>query len=668
MVGLSIERLEEFLRKHYHKDLLEAVREGRKSIEISYKDLDRFEPALADYLVEKPQHFFNDIQEALKEIDLGVEERPKINIRVKDLPDDFKVRIRDIRSEHIGRFIKVEGVVRRGSEVNPEVETAYFECPDCGAIIEVPQLRKEFTYPGKCECGRQRGFKLVDRKLFDVRWITIEDPFEVSIGEKPGEITVYLKEDLTTPKMQRKTDPGARLEIVGILREMPKYSHGTKTRQMEKLLEANHVKPLEVEYEDIEFTEEDLKKIKELASDPNIYERLVRSLAPSMYGMNEIKEAILLQLFGGVPRTLPDGTNIRGDIHILMVGDPSAGKTQLLKLVSRIIPRGKYVSGKGTTGAGLTATVVRDEEFFGGWVLEAGALVLSNKGILCIDELDKIGKEDQSNLHEAMSTQTVSIAKASIMATLPAQTSILAGANPKLSRFDPLRPIAEQIDIPDTLLSRFDLKFALRDIPNREEDERIVDHIINSRMSEEVIKPEIDTELFRKYIAYAREHSKPEMTKEAMAKLKNFYIDLRSKYSGTDIPTIPITLRQYEALIRLAEASAKIRLDSKVRIEDAERAIKLMKYSIRQLGMDPETGEIDIDRAEGGTPSSQRSKIRIVMDTMDELEKELGKSIPMEDLIAALEEEGIADPEKIIREMKHKGMLFEPRPGFIQKI
>ena len=664
----NIASLEEFFRKFYYDKLLEAVRENKSSVVIDFRDLDKFNPILADILIKEPESFFSWCEKAISNIDLGTDK--KLTVRLDNIPDSEKIRIKDLRSEHIGKLIKVEGMVRRASEVKPELQVAIFECPDCGERIEVMQLEKMLTYPSECGCGKKRGFKLVDRKLHDTRYIIIEDPFEKTVGEKPGELRVFLKDDLTTPKMQRKSDPGSRLEIVGVLKELPKRINGRKTKQLDIYLECNFFKPIELELEEVEITKEDEKKIKELANDPKVYDILINSIAPSMYGLEEIKESLLLQLFGGVPQVLPDGTRIRGDIHILIVGDPAAGKTQLLKLISKLVPRGRYVSGKGTTAAGLTATVTRDEEFMGGWVLEAGAVVLSNKSIICIDEFDKMSKEDQINLHEAMSTQTVSISKATIQATLPAQTAVVAGANPKLSRFDPYRPISEQIDIPDTLLSRFDLKFILRDVPTKERDENLVDHVIKSRIAEEEIKPVIEQELFKKYIGYVRKNVNPKLTREALALCKNFFVELRSKYASEEGGTVPLTLRQFEALIRLAEASAKIRLSDKVEKQDAQRAIKLMKASIKQLGYDPETGKLDIDRAEGGVSSSKRSKIRIVMDVLDELEKTIGKNIPVSDLISALEEEGIDEhaAESIINEMKNKGMLFEPRAGYIQKI
>jgi replicative DNA helicase Mcm len=375
-----------------------------------------------------------------------------------------------------------------------------------------------------------------------------------------------------------------------------------------------------------------------------------------------------MQLFGGIRHKLTDGSTIRGNIHILITGDPGVGKSQILKLVSGVVPRGRYVSGSGVSGAGLTATVTKNE-LLGSWVLEAGALILCNKGLISIDEFDKMSRDDQVAMHEATSIETVSIAKASIVATLPAQTAVLAGANPKYGRFDPYKPIAEQIQIPETLLSRFDLKFALRDIPDKTNDEMLAEHILMSRKSPEASRPAIDTALLRKYVAYAKQIEEIELTDEAAKSMKDFYVDMRGRYSGEGIKTVSITLRQYEALLRIAEASAKIRLDSKIRTEDAQRAIRLVEYSLKQLGYDTETGRIDIDMLESGIPASRRSRINRINELIDELQKE-SPEIAEEDLFAEAETRGIGDTEKIkevIEQLKREGTLFEPRPGFLRK-
>lgn len=665
---MEVERFEEFFRQFYEKDLLQAASQGKKSIEIDFSLLDKFDPELADKLLNDPEAILEVARQAISAIDLP-EGSVKIEPRFKNLPEQQNIRIRNLRSKHIGKFVSLDGVVKRASEVKPEVATAIFECPDCGNKIHVLQTERTLIPPNICDCGRKGKFNLINKKLFDARIIVIEEPFEIVTSEKPGNVTIYLKEDLTTPELQRKTDPGTRLRVNGVLKELEKSYKGRTRIQLDVYVDANYIEPTEIEWEELIISNIDEDEIKKLAADPNTYDNIIASIAPSMYGLTEVKEAIAYQMFGGMPREVADGTRIRGDIHILLVGDPAIGKTQLLKLVSNLIPRGKYVSGKGVTGVGLTASVVRDEEFMGGWVLEAGAMVLCNKGIICIDEFDKMNKDDQIAMHEAMSTQTISVAKASIVATLPARTAVLGGANPKFSRFDPYRPIIEQVDVPDTLLSRFDLKFVLKDVPDKKTDEKLADHIIETRMKEDTAKPLISNDLLRKYIAYARHNCRPEMTKEALERIKQFYIDMRHLYAGDETITVAITLRQYESLMRLAEAAARIRLRDEVTVEDADRAIKLMRRSIEQLGYDYETGKIDIDRTEG-TPSSQRSKIHTILDIIERLEKQLGKQIPKEELIATAQDEGVkeSEVEDLLQRLKREGLLFEPKPNFIQRI
>ena len=662
------ERFEEFFKQFYEKEMMSAAASGRKSVEVDFSLLERTYPDLAEKLLNDPDAVIESARIAISSVDMP-EGSVKLEPRFKNLPEESVVRIRNLRSEHMGKMVCIEGVVRKASEVRPEVYLAKFQCPVCGNIISVDQKERTLKTPSMCECGQKTGFTMTDKKLFDMRWITIEEPFELATIDRPGTINIYLKNDLTTPDMHRKTDPGNRLKINGVVKELKRIMKGKAKTQLDIYVDANYIEPTEIEWEEVQITSEDEQKIKDMAADPEIYKKIVASLAPSMYGMEEVKEAIAYQLFGGAPTFLPDGTRIRGDIHLLLVGDPSIGKTQLLKLVSKAIPRGKYVSGKGVTGVGLTATVTKDEEFMGGWVLEAGAMVLCHKGIIAIDEFDKMHKDDQIAMHEAMSTQTISVAKATIVATLPSQTAVLAGANPKYSRFDPYRPIIEQIDIPDTLLSRFDLKFVMRDVPDKVMDEKLAKYVVEARLKPEDVRPLIDPALLRKYIAYARHNCFPKMTPEAAERIKNFYITMRGMYAGEEKPTVPITLRQYEALMRLAEASAKIRLSEKVETEDVDRVIKIMEYSIRQLGFDRETGKIDIDRTEG-VSSSQRSKIHSILNIIEKLEKTIGRPVPAEEIKATAQDEGISesDTEDMLQRLKKEGIIFEPKANFVQKL
>ncbi|OGI15928.1 hypothetical protein A3K63_01055 [Candidatus Micrarchaeota archaeon RBG_16_49_10] len=664
-----INQFSEFLRQNYYKELAKTVSKGLESIYIDFSLIDKFNPDLSDEIIDTPEATIDYLNESIRQFDFS--EKATVTVRLFNLPESTNIRIRNIRAKNIGKLLSVDGIVKRASEVRPEVSEIVFECPECGNRMSVIQTEKEKTmkYPARCDCGNRRNFRVLKEKLYDARWITIEEPFEITTGERPSDMMVYLTEDLVSTKLRNKTEPGNRIRVVGILKEIPRRTaKGQQTKQKDILIAANNVESVEIEWEELMITPEDAKRIKDLANDKGIYDKLVGSLAPTMFGLEKVKMAIIFQLFGGVPHLLQDNTRIRGDIHILLIGDPSVGKSQLLKLATSIIPRGKYVSGKGVTGAGLTATVVKDEQFLGGWVLEAGVLVMANQSICAIDEFEKMEKTDQIAMHEAMSLQQISIAKATIVATLPSRTAILGGANPKLGRFDPYIPIREQVDLPETILSRFDVKFALRDVPNAEMDERIITHVLDSRhFKKDEIKSAIEPEFLRKYIAYAKKNCKPELTREAGNALKDFYVGLRSTAGGED-SAIPITLRQCEALIRLAEASAKIRLSDKVTMEDADRAIDIMKFSIRQFGFDQETGMIDIDRAEGGTPSTQRNKMRIVLDTLNELHQVMGKNIPMEEVVKRCRDAGVENIEEIIRKMKSEGLVFEPKPGFIQKV
>jgi replicative DNA helicase Mcm len=341
----------------------------------------------------------------------------------------------------------------------------------------------------------------------------------------------------------------------------------------------------------------------------------------------------------------------------------------MLKFISSIAPKGRYVAGKSTTGAGLTATVVRDE-FMKGWALEAGAMVLSNRGMVCIDELEKMDPEDRSAMHEAMEQQTVTVSKANVQATLRAETSVLAAANPKFGRFDPYQAIAQQIDIPATLINRFDVIFMLRDLPERTRDEAIATHVLLEHR-QQAEKHKIEPELLRKYIAYAKQNIKPELTDKAVDEIKKFYVELRNRPIVTEqaVTPVPITARQLEALIRLAEASARTKLSKKVTKEDAKLAIDLIKYYLMQVGFDYETNQIDIDKITTGIPASRRSKIILVREALNRLESRIGKLIPIEELskelAEKLDESSIADA---IDELHRVGDVFIPRKGYIQKV
>ena len=357
-------------------------------------------------------------------------------------------------------------------------------------------------------------------------------------------------------------------------------------------------------------------------------------------------------------------------MHVLLVGDPGTAKSSLISSLSKLAPKSRLTGGKSASGAGLTATVVKDE-FLKGWALEAGAIVLANGGHLFIDELDKMTVEDRNALHEALEQQRISISKANIQATLKAETSVLAAANPKLSRFDPYTPIAAQIDLPASLINRFDLIFPIRDIQNREIDEKIASHVLNIHQEVQKIEPKIPPQIYKKYVSYAKK-IKPVLGEKAIEEIKRFYVELRNKDTGDgeELKPIPISARQLEALIRLSEGSARLRLSKKVTKKDAKIAIDLLRYCLMQVGFDYETGQIDIDKIYTGMTTSTRSKIVTVREIINDLENKVGKNIPLEEVIALSEVKNISETqvEESIEKLKKEGFLFEPRRGVISKL
>ncbi len=649
------------------RDIGKLAKKGVKSVPVSFQEIASFAHELAEHLLKSPEEILQIFELALEEMGLITGAR----VRLVDLPQSQFVRIRNLRARHLNQLISIEGIVRQSSDVRPQVVNAKFECPSCGTILSVLQIEKHFREPNRCSCGRKGGFRLVTKEMVDAQRIVVEEsPESLTGGEQAHRISVFLKEDLVDPHMEERTTPGSRVLVNGILKEVPiPLPTGAISTRFDLAIEANNLIPLEESFEELQVDEEDERQIKELAADPRILERISASIAQSIYGYEDIKQVIALQLFGGVKKKRSDGTSTRGDLHVLLVGDPGVAKSVMLKFISGIAPKGRYVVGKSTTGAGLTAAVVRDD-FLKGWSLEAGAMVLSNKGLVCVDELEKMDPEDRTAMHEAMEQQTVTISKANVQATLRAETSVLAAANPKFGRFDPFNPIPQQIDLPATLINRFDVMFIMRDIPNRSKDEAIATCVLLEHR-QAAGKQSIEPELLRKYIAYSKQHVYPELTEKAVDEIKKFYVDLRNRPVTVDqaVPPIPITARQLEALIRLSEACARARLGNKVTVDDAKKAIELIKNYLMQVGFDYKTQQFDIDRIATGVPASQRSKIILVREAVTRIESRLGKLIPVEEIIKDME--GKLDEESIIEainELNRVGDVFSPRKGYIQRV
>lgn len=656
----SVAKFEDFFSTEYKSSVFESLEKypDERSVVVNYLQLEMFDPDLADLLIEKPEEVIKAAQKAINNIDT-TRKNADINVRFENLSNI--VPLRDLRSKFIGKFIAVDGIIRKANEIRPRIVNAMFECRSCMRLHEVPQKSNLISEPALCnDCGG-RSFRLLqeESEFLDTQTAKVQEPLEnLSGGEQPRQINVVLEDDLVD-----EVTPGDIIRITGILKTV----RDDKTKLFKNYIYCNYIEALEQEFEELQISLEDEEKIKELSKDPDVYNKIINSTAPSIQGYREVKEAIALQLFGGSAKDLEDKTRIRGDIHILIVGDPGIGKSQMLKYVSKLAPRGIYTSGKGTSGVGLTAAAVKDD--LGGWSLEAGALVLGDRGNVCVDELDKMRAEDRSAIHEALEQQTISIAKAGIMATLNSRCAMLAAANPKFGRFDRYKSIAEQINLPSTILSRFDLIFVIEDKPNAEKDKKLAAHILNIHKNTS-IPFEIDPELLRKYIAYARRQVHPEITHGAIEILQEFYVGMRSSADDDDSP-VPITARQLEALVRLSEANCKIRLGKEVTAEDAKRAIKLQQECLKQVGLDPETGKVDIDKVEGRTPKSERDKARVLLDVIKELSDEYGGRVPVSILTDEMSERYNVSEDKveqIITKLKQQGLVFEPSAGYLKTV
>ena len=662
----QIDLFKEFFENTFHAELLENIRRGKNRIVVEFDELAKFSPELADLLLEEPENTLKAASIAVEQLE-GAKD---FHVRFSDLPASQNIAIRNLRAQHLAKFIQLTGIVRQKTDVRPQVTSARFECPSCGNIISVLQLDSKFREPSSCgQCGRKGKFRLLSKELVDAQKIVLEEsPDNLDGGEQPKRLNIFLYRDLVAPMTDKRTNPGSKIAVTGYLKEVPvTLSTGGQSTRFDLVLESNFVNPVEEDYSQINISPEEKAEIEELSKKPDVFETLVGSLAPSIYGHERIKQAMVLQLLGGVKKQRSDGVVTRGDMHILLVGDPGAGKSQLLKRAEKVAPKSRFVSGKGASGAGLTASVVKDE-FMRGWALEAGALVLANKGFCMIDELDKMSQEDRSAFHEALEQQTVTISKANIQATLRCETVVLAAANPKFGRFDPYEMLAKQIELPSTLINRFDLIFPVRDIPDQQKDEKMANFILKLHQTGDVKDVSVETEKLTKYISYARGSVFPRLTDEALKEIQDFYVEMRNSGSGEEgISAIPISARQLEALVRLGEASARARLSEEVTKEDAKRSIGLVMHCLEQLGVDPDTGKMDIDRLTTGVTASTRNQVHTIKQIIKELAELTGNPlVPEEEILAKAEEKGIDElkAEEILEKLNRLGDIFRPKPGY----
>ncbi|KAK7513009.1 MCM2/3/5 family-domain-containing protein [Phyllosticta citriasiana] len=593
--------------------------------------------------------------------------------RVRPFNMDKTINLRDLNPSDMEKLVSVKGLVIRTTPIIPDMKDAFFKCSACNHTVKVDIDRGKIAEPTKCPrpvCDQPNSMQIVHNRcgFADKQVIKLQEtPDNIPDGQTPHSVSLVAYDDLVDV-----CKAGDRIEVTGVfkcnqvrvnprqrtvknifktyvdivhIQKVDKKRMGIDTSTVEEELAEQTAGDIE---ETRKVTEEEQERIREVSRRPDVYELLSRSLAPSIYEMDDVKKGILLQLFGGTNKSFEKGGSpkYRGDINVLLCGDPSTSKSQLLQYVHKIAPRGVYTSGKGSSAVGLTAYITRDPETRQ-VVLESGALVLSDGGVCCIDEFDKMNDSTRSVLHEVMEQQTVSVAKAGIITTLNARTSILASANPIGSKYNPNLPVPQNIDLPPTLLSRFDLVYLVLDRIDEQNDRRLARHLVGMYLEDNPDNASanevLPVEFLTAYISYARANVQPRLTQAAADELTDAYVEMRKL--GEDVRAaerrITATTRQLESMIRLSEAHAKMRLSPTVEASDVTEAVRLIKSALKQAATDARTGLIDMALLTEGTSASERKRKEdlkaAVLSTVDDMTRS-GAAVRVGDLVRRIGE------------------------------
>ena len=678
------------------------------TLSIPFHELQAFDPDFAEDILQFPRQILNTGKDTLREICRERGEDLDVILRVGELPRDSRRAIREIGSSDIEKLRSSDVQVIKISEIKPRMHIAAFQCEACGVTQEIIQNNeRELIEPIRClptdqgGCGENAGrggatrFNLVFNvsRLINNQWIEIQElPESVESGAQPGRAKVLLEGDLVNKHL-----PGQRIVANMIPVVYSEVIKNKKTPMFDIIYHLISSEHESVPFTEIKITDEEQEEILAISQREDLLRLMQNSIAPSIFStgvMNFVKRSLALQLFGGVSRKNSDGTRTRGDIHILIMGDPGVAKSQLLTYVSELSPRGKFASGGGVSGAGLTAAAVRDTFADGRFSLEAGVLPLSDRGLAAIDEFDKISDDDRKVMHPAMEQQRIDISKGGITASLPSRCAIIAAANPKDGRFSNraantsvIRSFKETgLEAP--LASRFDIIWMMRDEVKAENDEMIAKHILRSRTrgvpealidefvamdpveedKEQIIKEGVDgTEhlsqsFLRKYIAFAKRNYHPNIDQDVMALILEYYVQERQSYGredtdeGGESNVVPITARALEALIRLTEAHARMFLREDATAEDAKVALAVFKHWRKESGIEDESEF-------SGTSVKQRNISVIVKNLIRDICTENGNVATISAIynraLAKKIDESTVD--RIIQQMRTSGILFQPK-------
>ncbi|KAG4973782.1 hypothetical protein JHK87_030603 [Glycine soja] len=615
----------------YEKLIRQVIEVEGDSLDVDARDVFDHDPDLYTKMVRYPLEVLAIFDLVLMNMvgELKPMFEKHIQTRIFNLRNSTSMR--NLNPSDIERMVSLKGMVIRSSSIIPEIREAIFRCLVCGFCSEpVPVERGRITEPTIClkeECQSRNSMTLVHNRcrFADKQIVRVQEtPDEIPEGGTPHTVSLLMHD-----KLVDTAKPGDRVEVTGIYRAMS-VRIGPTQRTVKSLFKT-YIDCLHIKKTDKS------RMLVEDAMDVDGQDKNAESMAPNIWELDDVKKGLLcqvrhlsscafidclsnflrmliynwLQLFGGNALKLASGANFRGDINILLVGDPGTSKSQLLQYIHKLSPRGIYTSGRGSSAVGLTAYVTKDPET-GETVLESGALVLSDRGICCIDEFDKMSDNARSMLHEVMEQQTVSIAKAGIIASLNARTSVLACANPSGSRYNPRLSVIDNIHLPPTLLSRFDLIYLMLDKADEQTDRRLAKHIVSLHFEnpENVEQDVLDISTLTDYVSYARKHIHPQLSDEAAEELTRGYVEIRKRgnFPGSSKKVITATPRQIESLIRLSEALARMRFSEWVEKHDVMEAFRLLEVAMQQSATDHSTGTIDMDLITTGVSASERMR------------------------------------------------------------
>ena len=591
---------------------------GQYWVEINLEDLAAFDESLAEKIYKHPIEYLPILEEAAKDLaDELTAPRPEGEENVEDIQvllssDAHASSLRGMKPDAVSKLIKIPGIVISASGIRAKATKIAIQCRSCKSMqanISINPGLEGYVLPRKCateqagrpKCPLDPFFIMPDKcNCVDFQVLKLQElPDHIPQGEMPRHLQLYCDRYLCD-----RVVPGNRVLILGIYSIKKTARTGGRSGARDKALigvRAPYIRVIGISVDgentgsgtQVCITNEEEDLFRRLSADSNLYERIARSIAPSIFGALDMKKAIACLLFGGSRKKMPDGLNRRGDINILMLGDPGTAKSQLLKFVERVAPVAVYTSGKGSSAAGLTASVLRDP-VSRNFVMEGGAMVLADGGVVCIDEFDKMREDDRVAIHEAMEQQTISIAKAGITTTLNTRCSVLAAANSIFGRWDDIKG-EENIDFMPTILSRFDMIFIVKDVHDQNKDITLAKHVMSihsnaGQVTEQTAEGELPLHILKKYIQYCRARCGPRLSKEAGDKLKNRYVVMRASTREHEKDTekrlsIPITVRQLEAVIRISESLAKMRLQPFATEIHVNEALRLFQVSTLDAAM-----------------------------------------------------------------------------------